>query len=113
MSQLAPVVESCHELLLWLIPQLDGFPRNRLFTLGERLESTLIQVLELLVQAAYSRDKRTPLALANSRLAVIRHLWRLAALDGLDHSSGRGPCQFRNFLTGLTRFTRLKTKNIL
>ncbi|WP_295586547.1 diversity-generating retroelement protein Avd [uncultured Lamprocystis sp.] len=78
MSQLAPVVESCHELLLWLIPQLDGFPRNRRFTLGERLESTLIQVLELLVQAAYSRDKRTPLALANSRLAVVRHLWRLS-----------------------------------
>ena len=78
MSQLAPVVESCHELLLWLIPQLDGFPRNRRFTLGERLESTLIQVLELLVQAAYSRDKRTPLALAKSRLAVVRHLWRLS-----------------------------------
>jgi len=66
--------------MLWLILQLDGFPRNRRFTLGERLESMLIQVLELLVQAAYSRDQRTPLALANSRLAVVRHLWRLAAL---------------------------------
>jgi hypothetical protein len=28
-------VQSCHELLLWLIPQLDKFPRVRRF-LGSR-----------------------------------------------------------------------------
>ena len=27
-------VQSCHELLLWLIPQLDKFPRVRRFTLA-------------------------------------------------------------------------------
>jgi len=32
-------VQSCHELLLWLIPQLDKFPRSRRFTLGERIEA--------------------------------------------------------------------------
>lgn len=26
-------VQPCHELLLWLIPQLDKFPRSRRFTL--------------------------------------------------------------------------------
>lgn len=31
-------VQSCHELLLWLIPQLDKFPRQRRYTLGERIE---------------------------------------------------------------------------
>jgi hypothetical protein len=30
-------VQSCHELLLWLIPQLDKFPRVRRFTLGADL----------------------------------------------------------------------------
>jgi hypothetical protein len=29
-------VQACHELLLWLIPQLDKFPRARRFTLGVR-----------------------------------------------------------------------------
>jgi len=77
MSNLAPVVDSCHDLLLWLIPQLDKFPRNRRFTLGERLEGSLLEVLELLVRAAYARDKHEPLTLANARLAVARHLWRL------------------------------------
>ncbi|WP_454064313.1 hypothetical protein [Candidatus Nitrospira salsa] len=50
-------VQSCHEPLLRLIPQLDKFPRARRFTLGERLETGLLNVLELLVVAAYSRDK--------------------------------------------------------
>ncbi len=72
-----PAVQRCHELLAWLIPLLDTFPRNRRFTLGERLESGLIAVLENLVDATDSRDKREALARANRRLAVIHHLWRL------------------------------------
>ena len=70
-------VQSCHELLLWLVPQLDKLPRNRRFTLGERIEVGLIEVLELLVEAAYSRNKEPPLRHANLRLEVVRHLWRL------------------------------------
>lgn len=38
-------MEACHELLPWLIPQLDRFPRARRFTLGERLETALLDVL--------------------------------------------------------------------
>ena len=70
-------VQDCHELLLWLIPLLDQFPRARRFSLGERLESGLLEVLENLVAAAYSRDKRPFLVPANRRLQVVRHLWRL------------------------------------
>ena len=71
-------VQACHELLAWLIPLLDDFPRARRFTLGERLETGLLEVLEELVDASYSRDKRVPLSRANRRLSVNRHLWRLA-----------------------------------
>ncbi len=71
-------VQSCHDLLLWLIPQLDKFPRSRRFTLGERLETGLLDVLESLVDAAYSRNKETSLKRANLRLEMVRHLWRLA-----------------------------------
>ena len=72
------VVQSCHELLLWMIPHLDKFPRLRRFTLGEKLEAILLDVLELLVEAAYTRNKESPLRRANLRLEVARHLWRLA-----------------------------------
>jgi len=78
MDQNTPrAVEACHELLLWLIPLLDQFPRSRRFTLGERIEKLLLSVLEGLIQAAYSRDKRDALARANRELEVTRHLWRL------------------------------------
>ena len=71
-------VQSCHELLLWLIPQLDKFPRARRFTLGERIEAGLLEVMELLVEAAYTRNKDASLRRANLKLEVVRHLWRLA-----------------------------------
>ena len=50
-------VQSAHELLRWLIPQIDKFPRTRRFTLGERLESVLLDVLELTVEAAFTHNK--------------------------------------------------------
>lgn len=79
MSPTVPqAVQSCHELLLWLIPQLDKFPRSRRFTLGERIEAGLLEVLELLVEAAYQRHKEVALRRANLRLEIVRHLWRVA-----------------------------------
>jgi hypothetical protein len=71
-------VQSCHELIGWLMPQLDKLPRLRQFTLGERLELALLEVLELLLEAASTRNNQAALQRANLRLEVARHLWRLA-----------------------------------
>lgn len=38
-SNVPQAVQSSHELLLWLVPQLDKLPRARRFTLGERIEA--------------------------------------------------------------------------
>jgi hypothetical protein len=77
-STVPKAVQSCHELLAWIIPHLDKFPRARRFTLGERIEVGLLQVLELLIEAAYQSKKGELLNEANRKLAVIKHLWRLA-----------------------------------
>jgi len=37
-------VHDCHQLLVWIIPQLDQYPRARRFTLGEKLEVLLMEV---------------------------------------------------------------------
>ena len=71
-------VQLCHELLLWTIPLLDKFPRNRRFTLGERIESGLLSVLTSLVEASYTTRNSTSLLQANRELAAVRHLWRLS-----------------------------------
>ena len=67
-NNLPKAVQDCHNLLIWLIPLLDNFPRNRRFTLGERLEAGVIEILELLVEAAYARSKRDVLKRATSEL---------------------------------------------
>ena len=71
-------VQRCHELMVWMIPQLDKMPRQRRFTLGDKLELILLEVLENLVTAAYSKDKQRLLQQANNKLEVARHLWRMA-----------------------------------
>ena len=71
-------VQACHECLSWMIPLLDPFPRVRRFTLGERIETLALAILEALVEASFSRqDKGAWLDRANRKLAVLRHLWRL------------------------------------
>ena len=73
-------IHDCHALLLWMIPQLDKFPRLRRYTLGERIETLLLLVLERLLEAAYTsgRDKTRALQRASQHLNVVRHLWRLS-----------------------------------
>ena len=77
-NKLPKVIEDSHLLLQWLVPLLDKFPRNRRFTVGERLESRLLEMLQHLVEAAYSREKSESLQQANRQLSVFRHLWRLS-----------------------------------
>jgi len=78
MSQTPQAVQSCHDCLKWMIPQLDKFPRARRFSLGDKIEQGLLDVLELLLDATYRKDKQTVLRAANSKLAMVRHVWRLA-----------------------------------
>lgn len=60
-------VQACHDLIRWLIPQLDKFPRPRRFTLGERLENSLLDVLAGLLEATFTRNKQQALQRANLR----------------------------------------------
>ena len=76
--ELPQAVQDCHTLLEWIIPQLDKFPRLRRYTLGEHIENGLLEVLDALLEAAYSPRKRAALTRANQRLDRVRHLWRLS-----------------------------------
>jgi len=73
-----PLIRAYYELLLWLIPAISKYPREHRFTLGERTEQRLISVLELMLQAKYSRQKVAFLEQVNLDLEVLRFLLRLA-----------------------------------
>lgn len=76
-AQTPQAVEACHQLLLWLLPLLNQFPRNQRFSLGERLQGHLLDVLESLLKASWQTNKKQSLADANISLEMARHLWRL------------------------------------
>lgn len=71
-------LEAHRGFLLWLIPTLEKFPRAQRFLLGDRIEGTALDVLERLIEATFSRERRGQLQQANLGLEKLRHLLRLA-----------------------------------
>jgi len=78
MAESDNILTKLQDLLVYLIPQLNKFPRDQKFVLGDRIEHKLLEVQEDCLRAYYSRDKRGHLLEANLQLEVARHLVRLA-----------------------------------
>jgi hypothetical protein len=89
-------VEACRDLIVWLFQKVEKFPRARRHTLGARIENMALEALERLVMAAYSKPAEKPrhLEMANTKLDLLRHLWRLGRdlrmLDEKAHRYGAG-----------------------
>ena len=82
-----PALEAHRQFLLWLVPTVERFPRAQKFLLGDRIQSTAVDVLEALIEATFTRDRRSHLARANLGLEKLRHFFRLAV--ELKHIDGR------------------------
>jgi hypothetical protein len=75
---LAPIIEKHYDLVKWMIPKINQFPRDQRFLLADRIEKLLLDVMELLVAAMYSSRRREYLLKVNYKLDVLRLLMRLA-----------------------------------
>jgi hypothetical protein len=73
-----PAVEAHYQFLNWLVPTIGRFPREQRFLLGDRIQSTALDVLEALIEATYTRDRRPHLAHANLGLEKLRFFVRIA-----------------------------------
>ncbi len=71
-------VTRTYDFALWLLPHVANFSRQHRFTLGDRLESGTLELLELLIEASYTREKAGLLRRANLCLERLRYLTRLA-----------------------------------
>lgn len=70
-------VTKAYDILKWLLPLISKLPRSHKFTLGDRITNLGLDVLMLLVEANYTRDKVELLRQANRRLEQMRYLLRL------------------------------------
>jgi hypothetical protein len=73
-----PALEAMYQVLLWLIPTVEKFPRKQKFVLGDRIESTALDVLELLIGATYTKSRDKMLTEANLGLERLRFFMRLS-----------------------------------
>jgi len=72
------VIVKTYDLILWSCQHTSRFPRNHRFVLGERIERSLYDLLETLVQAKYTRERTMLLEQANLKLEILRFQVRLA-----------------------------------
>ena len=83
--QNGPAIEAHFRFLLWIGPTVENFPRDQKFTLGDRMQKTALDVLEALIEATYTRERRVHLNRANLGLEKLRFFVRLAAeMDFVD-----------------------------
>ena len=72
------VITKVYDLVIWSCHHIAKFPRSHRFTLGDRLEIRLYDVLEKLLRAKYSRDRLPLLRDVNMDLELLRFQFRIA-----------------------------------
>ena len=73
-----PVILKLYDLMLWTFNHTARFPRHHRYSLGRQIERTLLDLLEVLIEARYVRDKARLLDRANILLERLRFQMRLA-----------------------------------
>ena len=77
------------ELAGWLLDHTGRWPRSARFTLAQRVQNHVLDVLELLVQARYEpKGRRRHLQRVNLLLERLRHLLRMAKERGVMPNRG-------------------------
>jgi len=66
-----------YDLLLWIIPQLEKFPKSQKYLLGDRIETVLLDIMDLIIQSIYTKNKASFLKKANLKIEKLRYLIRL------------------------------------
>ncbi|MGE0225640.1 MAG: diversity-generating retroelement protein Avd [Acetobacteraceae bacterium] len=64
--------------MLWLGPTVEKFPRSQKFVLGDRIQTTALDVLDSLIAATYTRGRDAMLVQANLGLERLRVFMRLS-----------------------------------
>lgn len=78
------VIQKLYDYLIWVSPIINRLPRDKKFTIGDRLLNKLYDVLEDLIKAKYrSRNKLELLEQANVGLEIVRFYQRLILSDNL------------------------------
>lgn len=71
------IIQKAYDLIQWYIPHLTKLPREYKFSLGERMMTSLFELLDELISARYSKEKLQQLRDTNNRLEKMRYQTRM------------------------------------
>ena len=73
-----PIFEKTYELILWLYPTVNKFPKSQRFILGQHIENTVLEILKGIIEANQGRNKLPCLKQISVELDKLRILIRLS-----------------------------------
>ena len=73
-----PIFVKWLEFLKWFLPTLEKFPKKARFTITNRIENMALDIVELLIEARYLKEKKSLLRKVNLYLEKIRILLRIS-----------------------------------
>jgi len=78
MLQNLVIFQKLYDLILWMYPLINKFPKKQRFILGQQLENTLLEILKGIIQANQEGNKLETLKQVSIDLDKFRILYRLA-----------------------------------
>jgi len=78
MLQDLSIFEKTYELILWLYPTVNKFPKSQRFVLGQRVENAILKIFEGIIEANQEREKTPYLKMISVELDKLRILIRLS-----------------------------------
>lgn len=72
------IFQKTYDLILWMYPLINKFPKKQRFVLGQQLENILLDILKGIIQANQERNKLEALKQTSINLDEFRILYRLA-----------------------------------
>ena len=87
------VIDKVYEFTIWTTNHVSKFPKSYRFTIGDRIQLRLTQILETLVRSKYTQHRASLLREANLDLELLRFQFRMAkdlkclSLDSYGHAS--------------------------
>ncbi len=72
------IFQKVYDLTQWAMNHTQRFPKSHRFSLGLRIENTLLDILEAIIEANIQRDKIKTLQTIDKKLNSLRILFRLS-----------------------------------